>query len=642
MTAQAAISISVVEATDGQFVQGNLLTVHVIPEGDATPSLVTAEYGGMAIELAPAASGSYEGTFDISEVAYGPHPLTVSVFDPSGGEETAQTIVHKYAPPTAWLSMPRPSSVLGPAPIFDARCTPTPPYDCTDVCVTLSVMGETKGQRCSHREPGESPAPLALYWYFPWRQDPTTPLLSEGDVVTITVSARAGLQGSASPGPEVKEEVGPMYVETSSKLTSAQSVPGAILDFDATRILFAHHLGPVGVMSRATQEVTWLSTLPRDPAGTVTTYGALTPSGAVVQSSSGRIFKWVDGQWTRIVQSGRLDAVNGDKLVWTWEDDDRGYVHVLSTGVNTPIWNRPGSTSPFQTDITPSGDVYYSSYEEPWIRHLMTARIGNHPGQLQRPISDGVNVAGEWWDGTTSSSYLFTATGEEVFLGDSISGSSGGLLLHAGYTGFLMSDGAVNQVWLRTPDGEPHQISDFASSSSFDQQKLHVGHDGISDSGEVVFLNGRKRHIGGPGLEPEAVSSDLGHARWIDGSLQLSIGNTLFQVERASAADAGEPPIAALRAAPEGLDAHDRSAGGPLDAEALGALDLTTRQLALHEPVVPSEQDGADDAAFGARGERIPAGLGCSAGTAGSSGGATALVMALAGLALGRRGRRRS
>ncbi|XXY50817.1 hypothetical protein WME91_06695 [Sorangium sp. So ce269] len=144
------------------------------------------------------------------------------------------------------------------------------------------------------------------------------------------------------------------------------------------------------------------------------------------------------------------DAVNGDMLVWTASSDDRAYVHRLSTNTNTSIWNRPGSASPFQSDISASGDVYYGTYEEPWIRRLGVSRIGNHPGNLQRPITDGTNVAGRWWNGRVSSSYLFTAGGEEVFLGDSISGNSAGLLLHAGYAGFLRSDGAVNQVWVRT------------------------------------------------------------------------------------------------------------------------------------------------------------------------------------------------
>ncbi|WP_437980672.1 hypothetical protein [Sorangium sp. So ce117] len=146
-----------------------------------------------------------------------------------------------------------------------------------------------------------------------------------------------------------------------------------------------------------------------------------------------------------------------------------------------------------QEHIAATGDIYYATHEEPFIRHLLMGTLGDHPGNLERPITDGTNVAGRWSDGSTSSSFLYTADGEEVALGDSIAGDPAGLLLYAGHAGFLRSDGDVNQVWLRTPDGELHQLSSFETSSQLDQQKLRVGHDGISDSGEVVFLNEGKR-----------------------------------------------------------------------------------------------------------------------------------------------------
>ncbi|WP_437923025.1 hypothetical protein WMF37_28815 [Sorangium sp. So ce291] len=355
--------------------------------------------------------------------------------------------------------------------------------------------------------------------------------------------------------------------------------------------------------------------------------------------------------------------MNGDTLVWTASSDDRGYVHRLSTNTNTSIWNRPGSASPFQSDISASGDVYYGTYEEPWIRRLGVSRFGNHPGNLQRPITDGINVAGRWWNGRVSSSYLFTAGGEEVFLGDSISGNSAGLLLHAGYAGFLRSDGAVNQVWVRTPEGEQHQLSELATSSLFDQQRLRVGHDGISDDGEVLFLNGGKRYIGRPGAEPEQISSDLGHGRWLDGSFYVTIGNALFQV---ASAEAGAPPPApseasreALRAAElADLEGYEELADAPVAVEALpvdGEALLATGEaveqapaalLDLHEPdalPVLSGDEPASDLAGDASSGDVPAAVGCSAGGATPpASGVAAFAAAIAGLAFARRGRRRA
>jgi hypothetical protein len=97
------------------------------------------------------------------------------------------------------------------------------------------------------------------------------------------------------------------------------------------------------------------------------------------------------------------------------------------------------------------------------------------------------------------------------------------------------SDGAVNHIWLRTPSGDEHQLSSFATPSQFDQQELRIGHNGISDTGEVMFLNNKKRYIGRPGAAPEEISSDLGHGRWFDGDWYVPLGDTLFRMARAEA-----------------------------------------------------------------------------------------------------------
>ncbi len=322
--------------------------------------------------------------------------------------------------------------------------------------------------------------------------------------------------------------------------------------------------------------------------------------------------------------------------MWVTDDGGRAYAHTPSTGRSRGIWSRTGSDSPFQADIAASGDIYYATYEEPFIRHLLVGTLGDHPGNLERPITDGTNVAGRWSDGSTSSSFLYTADGEEVALGDSIAGDPAGLLLHAGHAGFLRSDGDVNQVWLRTPDGELHQLSSFETASQLDQQKLRVGHDGISDSGEVVFLNEGKRYIGRPGAAPEEISSALGHARWFGGSWYVTLGNTLFRVE---AAGAPAPPVAALRGRLEGpggrlrggrrpADRRQRAGGGAGAAEA-------PRVRRFAGSVGPRRGDRSRRRR--ARGAQA---AGCSAGGSAGPGSGAAAFAALAGLALARRRRR--
>ncbi|WP_437323990.1 hypothetical protein [Sorangium sp. So ce381] len=524
--------------------------------------------------------------------------------------------------PLLYLSSPRPHTVISGNVPLDVRCFATSTQECQRLCV--DVRGRTQtATACVDRTSSTPPGTLMLLTR-------PFPAFESGEELTLTIS------GSVSAGTESSATYGPLYIERSPKLVAVHRVQGSILDFDADRVMFLSQFQSLGILDRASQQVSWLATLPQDPPGSTPTYGALTPSGAAIQSGYGRIFTSVNGVWTRIT-SGRLDAVNGDSLVWVTEDGGRAYAHTPSTGWSRGIWSRTGSDSPFQADIAASGDIYYATYEEPFIRHLLVGTLGDHPGNLERPITDGTNVAGRWSDGSTSSSFLYTADGEEVALGDSIAGDPAGLLLHAGHAGFLRSDGDVNQVWLRTPDGELHQLSSFETSSQLDQQKLRVGHDGISDAGEVVFLNEGKRYIGRPGAAPEEISSALGHARWFDGSWYVTLGNTLFRVEATGAA---APPVAALRAGSKGLEGYDKEVVvRPIGDDALEEEPALLRRHGSDAlPALSDLEEAtglAGDAPDGAQ-----AAAGCSAGGSAGPGSGAAAFAALAGLALARRRRR--
>ncbi|WP_437632378.1 hypothetical protein [Sorangium sp. So ce854] len=608
---------------------------------------VEAEYAGVTIPLTRnQVNGMHYGTFDLTPIPYGRYTLKVTAYDRYGEASTIERLVYRYAPPTMRVISPRPyTPVTRDTPIV-AMCVGALPFSCLNFRAIVSSQfreAETvKGTR--------STVPGAMEVILP----PLSPPLQSGEVLRI------GLQSENPGGGVLSSPAGhgtyapAYYVEESPKLSVVQRAPGAIVDFDATRILFLDPSYRLGVVDRATELVTHIGELQLPTQHTRTEdYGALTPSGAVMQSWNGDFFAWANGHVSGTARRGWIDAVNGDSLLWMTPDEDQVNLLTLTTDVDTTFLLRPGTTSPFQADIAASGNIYYSTHEEPSIRGPGERRLGNHPGYLQRPITDGTNVAGRWWNGAVCSSYLYTSDGREVFLGDSRQGNAAGLLVHAGYTAFLKSDGAVNQVWVRTPAGDLHQLSDFPTPSRFDQQRLRIGHDGISDTGEVVFLNDGKRYIGRPGEEPEEISSDLGHARWFDGGWYVTLGNTLFEVatgggttgDGAAAAKetAGRPVIERreeelelVHTAPLAADAAEPPAPDPSEPEAApGSFeDLEAAPIS------------GDLASAGALGDALPAAMGCSAGrsaagqNAGSQG-AAALASALVGLTLARRGRRR-
>ncbi|HTN89194.1 MAG TPA: hypothetical protein VL242_36200 [Sorangium sp.] len=637
--ADAAVTVEIVEPSN-KFIESDTIPVRVAASSSPDDLFyVEAEFEGLIIELTPAEDGYFEGSFDLGELGgelpYGPHVVTVDAFSAFGDWASAQRTLHRYsAPPTlGWNVLPNDTLTAGWR--FDAKCIPTPPYECQHLAAffTSTDANVTLYNEASSSEPSSVPGRLHVK---EWRYGDSYQIPS-GRTYTLTIEASDGV------GPIVSRTIGPIHVDRSPQLTVVQRAPGAILDFDATRLLVLDHRGRIAIVERATQAVTWLGTLPQEDAPLSGVYGALTPTGAVYQATNGYILSWVNGSRNTIARAARLDAVNGDTAVFTTTSDDRAIAHSLSTGTNTLLWSSLGSLSPFQSDITASGEIYFGTYESGSIVGPGGSLLGDHEGNLQRPITDGTNVVGRWWDGRVSSSYLYTADGEEVFLGDSITSSSAGLVLHAGHAGFLKTDGAVNQVWLRTADGEQHQISNFTKPSQFDQAKVRVGHDGLSDTGDVLFLNDGKRYIGRPGGAPERISTDLGHGRWLDGSWYVTIGNTLFQV-----ASAGGSP--ARLAATGAFAPEDGGAREVLSTSFTGdeLLDAPVSVRDLHEPdALPGSSDGAEllgDGDADTGGDLAPAAVGCSAsGLAGSPSGATALAAALAGLlALARRSRPRS
>ncbi|WP_437654868.1 hypothetical protein [Sorangium sp. So ce1182] len=635
--AEAAVTVEIAEPSN-QFIESETIPVRVAASSSPDDLYyVEAEFEGLIIELTPTEDGYFEGSFDLGELGgelpYGPHVVTVDAFSTLGDWASAQRTLHRYSPPTlGWNVLPNDTLTAGWR--FDAKCIPTPPYKCRslEARFTSADMGASLLSEDYSSEP--SPVQGRLY-VKEWRYGDTYQIPS-GRTYTLTIEAWDGV------GPTVTRTVGPIHVDRSPQLTVVQRAPGAILDFDATRLLVLDHRGRIAIVERATQAVTWLGTIPQEDAPLSGVYGALTPTGAVYQATNGYILAWVNGTRRTVARAARLDAVNGDTAVFTTTGDDRAIAHSLSTGTNTLLWSSPGSLSPFQSDITDSGEIYFGTYESGSIVGPGGSLLGDHGGNLQRPITDGTNVAGRWWDGRRSSSYLYTADGEEVFLGDSITSSSAGLLLHAGHAGFLRTDGAVNQVWLRTADGEEHQISNFTKSSQFDQAKLRVGHDGLSDTGGVIFLNDGKRYIGRPGGTPERISTDLGHGRWLDGSWYVAIGNTLFQ----GASAGGSPARLAANAA---FAPEDGGAREVLSTSFTGdeLLDAPVSARDLHEPdALPVSSDGSEligDGDADTGGDLTPAASGCSAsGPAGSPSGAAALAAALAGLlGLARRSRPR-
>ncbi|WP_437923026.1 hypothetical protein WMF37_28820 [Sorangium sp. So ce291] len=138
---------------------GDTLALRVDAAASEGVYLVEAELGGSTIELVRGSSG-FEGIFDLSGLPYGPHHLTVRVYDLLGDGVTAERTVLRYAPPTIRLANPRPNSVVSGRPRIQVQCIGAAPYDCEYACAELRSQRRYVGSGCGVRPEGAPPGLL--------------------------------------------------------------------------------------------------------------------------------------------------------------------------------------------------------------------------------------------------------------------------------------------------------------------------------------------------------------------------------------------------------------------------------------------------------------------------------------------------
>lgn len=98
----------------------------------ATPAeevhAVEAEYAGETIVLTRSqVNGMHSGRFDLTQVPYGPHTLTITAYDRYGEASTLQRLVHRYANPTMSVISPQPYSPVTRDLRIVAECVVPPP-----------------------------------------------------------------------------------------------------------------------------------------------------------------------------------------------------------------------------------------------------------------------------------------------------------------------------------------------------------------------------------------------------------------------------------------------------------------------------------------------------------------------------------
>ncbi len=171
-------------------------------------------------------------------------------------------------------SSPRPHTVISGNVPLDVRCFATSTQECQRLCVEVEA-----GRR---RRALASTAPRA--------PPPGTLMLLTRPFPAFESGGRAHAHDLWQCEAQALRPRRPTDRSTSSAARSssrciASRARSSI--FDADRVLFLSQFQSLGILDRASQQVSWLATLPQDPPGSTPTYGALTPSAP--RSSRGTV-----------------------------------------------------------------------------------------------------------------------------------------------------------------------------------------------------------------------------------------------------------------------------------------------------------------------------------------------------------------
>ncbi|WP_437737214.1 hypothetical protein [Sorangium sp. So ce1335] len=526
--AWAAVAVNIVEPlTSRRYDQA----VHVRAEVSSTLQVarVLAQLGGGSALLTNTGGPIYEADISVFGVPHGEHVLTVTATDVAGASASAQRAVFIDARPTVQILAPKHEIVAHPMLRVAASCVDDHPEDCL-----VQVFADIQdGTRTTVELARGTPA-----------VDTVVDLSAfDGKPIDLRFGAVDIWTSQRLRGPRV-------YVEASPLLTAVDEVPGRILDFDASRILFVTPEMQLAVLDRSTRAITPFMTVPYPYRFDDSLRAFLTRTGAVMEvpvlpdgsNRSPAVYEWRDGALLRLAEHGVIASVSGDYMAYSGAGT---YLRNLASGTDELVLGT--ALEPFNFDVAQNGLLTYADPRSWLYKHMagtstLLVRSGD---KITRPATDGLNVVFTKHIQDNVYQTLVVTPSGEVPLGVAPLPPPGGTetaayQIHDGYIAFLQGTFRSEQVWLRTPTGEKHQLSFFATASRLADPPGRRGHGGISDAGEVMFLNPPRRYLGAPGAAPRDISSQLGHARWFDGAWYVVIGNTLFLVDDGSSGAGGE------------------------------------------------------------------------------------------------------
>ena len=561
-TAGATITVTINQPQSGAAV-GDSLAISASVSSPYQITSVQAQTGSVSGAL----SGSYSGTLDISSLPLGPTTLSVTATDTFGNTGSAQVMFAHDRPPSLTVVDPLPETVARPSFHVSASCAGAGSYPCNSLTLhqgspSGTVVGSSTTGSLDQME---------------------TPSGLEGQKVNFYLVA------ADSAGLSTTSAAIPLYFDTSPRLIEVETVPGPIFDVDSTRIAYA-----MGIRTRGTtNDVVLPSQLGTDCH--LSTNGVLCSGGE--WSNGAIVTTWTVGGTNAF--NGRVFAARGNYAIWEQNApfSMTGYYRDSIAGTTTQVLNTfPNAIS--ASDVAATGEAVFINFTSDTSQEQVFLYRGGVLTQLTNgyrhefAFTDGVNVVYDrYYIGfTVVSTYLYNiASGTTVTLVPDPPPCFSDFILndsHAvagGWTAYAMPDNScVVQLWVRAPDDTRTQVSIWSTGTSVDA---------INGAGEVMMLNtsslGSYRYHASPGVLPDVVNSQLGHAIWLDNQWYIIMGRTLFSIGGSPPPDAGTDGSATP---PDAGTTPDAPAPPP-DAPRMPDAPMTMSDAATATPDAPAMTD---------------------------------------------------
>ncbi|WP_437952956.1 hypothetical protein WME98_21235 [Sorangium sp. So ce296] len=523
--AWAAIAVTFVEPGQRAW-SHTYVNIHVEVSSTLQIARVQAQLGAGSVILTNTGGITYKAGISTFGLPYGEHVLTVTATDVEGTSVSAQRTVFQDQIPTAQVLAPTHEAVAHPSLRLAATCVDDHPADCS-IRATANFYDTNPSTSVElARATAALDTVVDLSAYSGRKFDLKFQMVDIHSSMILL-------------GPTIQ-------VETSPLLEPIDEVPGRILDFDGTRILFVKRREELFVLDRATRATTRVMKLPYPYQFNDATRAFLTGAGAVMEVPAppaidrppSAVYEWRHGALLKLAENGRVAFVSGDAMAYSGSGT---YVRDLASGTDElalgAALDRPSM------DVADDGlFAYVNGRWSLYTRRNGTSTLLATSGdEITRPVTDGINVVfTKILRSGQPQSILATPSGQVplgvVPVARPEGAQTGAYQLHAGYIAFLKGSRGAEQVWLRTPSGAQHQLSS-STPSQLDDPPARLGHDGISDTGEVMFLTPPKRYLGAAGAAPREIGSQLGHARWFEGAWYVVMGNTLFRVDDGSSGE---------------------------------------------------------------------------------------------------------